>query len=69
MGIDLDAVKKKLAVLSGEGGTQEYIWKPPAGKTTVRIVPYKYNKNFPFIELWFHYGLKKYGILSPSSFD
>jgi hypothetical protein len=42
------------------------VWKP-TGKHVVRIVPYQYNPDDPFIPLKFHYGLDGVrSILSPS---
>jgi hypothetical protein len=32
-------------------------WKPSIGKQTVRIVPFKYNKDNPFTEMKFYYGI------------
>jgi hypothetical protein len=34
----------------------------------VRIVPYKFNKDIPFIELYFHYNINNKTYLSPMSF-
>ena len=44
------------------------LWKPSPGKTQIRIVPYKFNKDNPFIELYFHYDLGGKNYLSPISF-
>ena len=38
------------------------------GKTQIRIVPYEFNKDNPFIELFFHYNLNNRSYLSPISF-
>ena len=38
------------------------------GKTQIRIVPYSFNKDNPFIELFFHYNLNNRSYLSPISF-
>jgi len=67
--MDIDAIKSKLATLQSTTSTKENFWKPEPGKQVVRIVPYKHNKDNPFIELFFHYNLgnnKTY--LSPLSF-
>ena len=67
--MDIDAIKSKLATLQSTTSTKENFWKPEPGKQVVRIVPYKHNKDNPFIELFFHYSLgdnKTY--LSPVSF-
>ena len=67
--MDLDAIKNKLNQLQSTTSTKDNFWKPEPGKTVVRIVPYKHNKENPFIELYFHYNLgnnKTY--MSPASF-
>jgi len=67
--MDINAIKSKLATLQSTTSTKENFWKPEPGKQVVRIVPYKHNKDNPFIELFFHYNLgndKTY--LSPVSF-
>ena len=38
------------------------------GKQQVRVVPYKFNPDTPFIELFFHYNLGGKNYLSPISF-
>ena len=61
--MDLAAIKAKLGSLQTKSGSgnnnklSETIWKPAAGKHTVRIVPSKFNKSNPFKELFFHYGI------------
>ena len=67
--MDIDAIKSKLATLQSTSNTKDNFWKPEPGKQVVRVVPYKHNKDNPFIELYFHYNLgnnKTY--LSPMSF-
>ena len=67
--MDLDAIKSKLTQLQSTTSTANNFWKPDPGKQVVRIVPYKHNKDNPFIELFFHYNLgnnKTY--MSPVSF-
>ena len=69
MAIELDAIRRKLNNLQTQTGRQDNLWKPEPGKQTIRIVPYQYNKDNPFQELYFHYNLgnnKTY--LSPVSF-
>ena len=50
---------------------KKYIWKPEPGKQVVRIVPYQYTPDFPFIELRWHYDFNgdKMSYLSPSSIN
>jgi hypothetical protein len=67
--MDINAIKSKLATLQSTTSTKDNFWKPEPGTQVVRIVPYKHNKENPFIELFFHYNLgdnKTY--LSPASF-
>ena len=67
--MDINAIKSKLTQLQSTTSNKENFWKPEPGKQVVRIVPYKHNKDNPFIELFFHYNLgnnKTY--LSPMSF-
>jgi len=41
-------------------------FKPTIGKQTVRVVPFKFNKEFPFTEMKFYYGIgSKKVIASP----
>ena len=43
------------------------LWKPKEGTQRVRIVPYKFNPESPFIELSFYYNLGGKHYLSPAS--
>lgn len=67
--IDLSKVREKLQNLqkgsTGSSGADDF-WKPTQPQTTVRLVPYKHNPDFPFLELFFHYTLGR-GVLSPKS--
>ena len=67
--MDMNAIKNRLNQLQSTTSTKDNFWKPEPGKQVVRVVPYKHNKDNPFIELFFHYNLgnnKTY--LSPLSF-
>ena len=67
--MDINAIKNRLTQLESTSSTTKSFWKPQPGKQVVRVVPYKHNKDNPFIELFFHYNLgnnKTY--LSPLSF-
>jgi len=67
--MDINAIKSRLTTLQATSNTKDNFWKPDPGKQVVRIVPYKHNKDNPFIELFFHYSLgnnKTY--MSPASF-
>ena len=74
MAINLDQIKSKLQQMqqsaSSGGGNKssEHMWKPPVGKSQVRIVPYAFDKNNPFIEMFFHYEIGKRTMVSPMSY-
>lgn len=73
MAVNLDLIKKKLQQMqqqsTGSGSkTNENIWKPPVGKSQIRIVPYKFDKGNPFQEMYFHYEIGKKTMLSPTSY-
>ena len=71
--MNLDAIKKKLESMqkTSNGGSNNNSsnvkrFKPTVGKQTVRVVPFKYNKEFPFTEMRFYYGIgSKKVIASP----
>ena len=44
------------------------LWKPKEGTQVVRIVPYKFNPENPFIELKFYYKLAGNNYLAPCTF-
>ena len=73
--MDLNEIKKRLEKLNNKGGssTSDYklnFWRPQVGtKTQARIVPYKHNKDFPFIELYFYFGIGKPRMIALSNFD
>lgn len=67
-GINMDAVKARLNKLKNSNKKSDLIWKPSAEKQTVRIVPYTYQPDNPFIELYFHYNLAGKTYISPISF-
>ena len=73
--MNLDAIKKKLESMqskptSGGANNQTKRFKPQIGKQTVRVVPFKYNKEFPFTEMKFYYGIgSKKVIASPLNWD
>ena len=69
MAIDLSKIKSRLNSLSNTNSKTQLIWKPKPGKQTIRIVPYKFQPDAPFIELKFHYGINNKTYLSPDSFN
>ena len=66
--MDLNAIKNRLNQLQTANNRTSNLWKPQPGNQIVRIIPYKYNKDNPFIELYFHYDLGGKNYLSPISF-
>ena len=66
--MDLNAIKNRLSQLQTTNNRTSNLWKPSPGNQIVRIVPYKFNKDNPFIELYFHYDLGGKNYLSPISF-
>ena len=71
--MDLDAIKKRLSDLQNQSsnnssGTQKQLfWKPSIGKQLIRVVPNKYNKEFPFTEMKFYYGIGSKRVMSSPS--
>lgn len=73
--MDLNAIKAKLSQMEEKSnGNKEKIdyekvfWKPPTGKSKIRIVPSAYDPTMPFSELKFHYNVGKYPMLTLSNF-
>ena len=66
--MDLDLVKRRLNQLQATNQRTSVLWKPQPGTQIIRIVPYKFNKDNPFVELFFHYNLGGKSYLSPISF-
>ena len=65
--MDINAIKARLSQLQDSNTRVSNLWKPPAGQTQIRIVPYLHNKDNPFIELFFHYQIGSKNYLSPIS--
>ena len=61
--MDLNVIKQRLNQMQKSssnqisGGGKNMFWKPSVGKQTVRVVPFKYNKENPFTEMKFYYGI------------
>jgi len=68
MAIDINAIRGRLNKLQSSQKKSDLLWKPTPGKHQVRIVPYKFDKDNPFIELYFHYNINNKTYLSPQSF-
>ena len=68
MALDINAIRGRLNKLQNTQRKSDNLWKPTPGKHQVRIAPYKFNKDNPFIELYFHYNVNNKTYLSPMSF-
>jgi hypothetical protein len=66
--MDISLALKRFNSLQSNTKKSDSIWKPANGKSLIRIVPYKFNKDIPFIELYFHYNINNKTYLSPMSF-
>jgi len=69
MALNISALKSKLNQLSNTNSNKNLFWKPKPGKQTVRIIPYKFCPENPFMELKFHYNLGGKTYISPDSFN
>ena len=72
--MDLNAIKQKLDSLNKQsnykkGSGKNLFWKPSVGKQVVRVVPNKYNKDFPFTEMMFYYGIGQRVMASPKNWN
>jgi hypothetical protein len=62
MALDLKKIKERLANMNSKGGK---FWRPPDGKSVIRIVPTKDGD--PFRDLHIHYGVgEEQGFLCPN---
>ena len=70
MAIDLEAIRKRVAELSGVKKTSSIqLWKPSLGEHKVRCLPWKNSPDGqPFAERWFYYIGENAGILAPNQF-
>ena len=67
--MDINSIRKRLNQLQTTNNRTSNLWKPQPGKSQIRIVPYKFDKNNPFSELFFHYSLvPNKTVLSPLSY-
>jgi hypothetical protein len=66
--MNINAIKQRLNSLQNTSKNTDALWKPKPGKYVLRIVPYKFDKENPFIELLFHYNINNKTYLSPASF-
>jgi hypothetical protein len=66
--MDINSIRKRLTQLQTTNNRTSNLWKPQPGKQVIRVLPYKHNKDNPFIELFFHFGLNNKTYLSPVTF-
>jgi hypothetical protein len=66
--MDISLALKRFNSLQNTSKKSDSLWKPTPGKHQIRLVPYKFNKDIPFIELYFHYNINNKTYLSPISF-
>jgi len=66
--MDISKIKNRLTQLQSTTSTKDNFWKPEPGKTQIRIVPYKFNKDNPFQELFFHYQFENKTMVSPVTY-
>ncbi len=66
--MDISAIKKRLEQLQTSNTRTSNLWKPQPGKQVVRVVPYQFNKENPFQEIFFHYDLGGKTYLSPITY-
>ena len=66
--MDISKIKDRLNQLQTTTSTKKSFWKPEPGKTQIRIVPYKFNKDNPFQELFFHYQFENKTFVSPVTY-
>ena len=69
--MDLNLIKQRLESLNKQknsgGERKNLFWKPSVGKQVVRVVPNKYNKQIPFTEMLFYYGIGPRVMASPQN--
>jgi hypothetical protein len=71
MGINISKLAGRLAQFDAEEKQSEaskYLWKPKEGLQNVRIVPYTFNEDSPFVELQFYYKIAGRTFLAPCTF-
>jgi hypothetical protein len=70
MAVDLEAIKRRVAELSGVKKTSSIqMWKPGLGEHKIRCLPWKNTPDGqPFAERWFYYIGENSGILAPNQF-
>jgi hypothetical protein len=71
MAVNVSKLAERLKQFEDGAKASEFaklLWKPKEGTQTVRIIPYKFNPENPFIELKFYYKLGGNNYLAPCTF-
>ena len=71
MPVNVQKLAERLKQFEERAKSSEFaklLWKPKEGTQTVRIVPYRFNPENPFIELKFYYKLGGNNYLAPCTF-
>src|SRR5271157_164195 len=67
MAINLEAIRKRIAEMSGQGRVQ--LWKPGQGKHKIRVIPWKNAQDgIPFLERRLYYIGEALRFLAPAQF-
>ena len=66
--MDINSIRNRLTQLQTTNNRTSNLWKQQPGKQVIRVLPYKHNKDNPFIELFFHFGLNNKTYLSPITY-
>ena len=61
--MDLDLIKQRRRELLDKINRNVNIWKPMKGANKIRVLPYKKDKDNPFIELYWHWNLGRTSVL------
>ena len=71
MPINIQKFANRLKEFEDEAKQSEaskHIWRPKEGTQYIRIVPYKYDTEYPFVELKFYYKISGKTYLAPCTF-
>ena len=71
MPVNVSKLAERLKQFEESAKSSEFaklLWKPKEGTQNIRIVPYKFNPENPFIELKFYYKLGGNNYLAPCTF-
>lgn len=71
MAIDLEAIRRRVAELSGaKKNSNIQMWKPEPGTYKIRGLPSKFvAEGMPLQERWFYFIGKEFGFLAPKQFN